>query len=276
MSRFGESLRSRAHPLALEITPPRALGLPVLLRRAAALERLPLVINVIQREGRMTSLEASAELGQHGLEPVWHFANRGLLQRDVDHALQRAREAGLRDVLCLRGDHPAQDSSETPKLREVVARACAILDSSTVGVTANQHQDRVRVLRNLFPKLEAGAFFVQTQPVLDLSSFEDLASAIRDRAPAVAIVPMVMPLLSIEDADRFAKRIGLPVPGSLARVLARDGEAGGWRFLQRVLDALLRSGLADGLAVMTPTMDAPPELAQRLGDALRSAGWGRR
>lgn len=274
MSRFGQSLRDANRPVALEITPPRALGLPVLLRRARALGALPQVTNVIQRQGRLTSLEASAQLREQGFEPVWHFANRGLRRQDLDQALERARDAGLQDVLCLRGDHEAHDERETPKLHEVVARACEILDAPTVGVTANQHLDLDRVLRNLIRKLEAGAVFVQTQPVLELRDFESLAAAVRGRAAGVAIVPMVMPLLSLEDADRFAKRIGLPVPKELAARLASEGEAGGWAHLAETLASLAASGLADGLAVMTPRMDAPPALAERLRSTLAAANWG--
>ena len=44
-----------------------------------------------------------------------------------------------------------------------------------VGVTLNQYAGRERVLKNLLPKLAAGASFVQTQPVFGLDTLEPFA-----------------------------------------------------------------------------------------------------
>ena len=75
-------------------------------------------------------------------------------------------------MLCIRGDHLAADVPDSPKIREVVGLLRVGLPEACVGVTMNQHAPRERVLRSLVAKLEAGAHFVQTQPVFDVARLE--------------------------------------------------------------------------------------------------------
>ena len=59
---FGALLDARRFPVALEITPPQTLLRGVLLRRAGLLGPAASAVNVIQRPGRLSSLDASIAL----------------------------------------------------------------------------------------------------------------------------------------------------------------------------------------------------------------------
>lgn len=273
MERFDAALRAGDLPISLEITPPRP-PLPArrtaLFRRAAGIEGLASALNVIQRPDRVDSLEACVELLEAGLDPFWHLTSRGRTRAAIAADLQRAAAVGIRRLLCLRGDHGAPDASTTPTLRECVSLAVERLPNALIGVTAHQHAPRDRVLRNLLPKLDAGAHLVQTQPVFEVSAYASLVERVKRSHPEVYCMPIVMPLVRVEDAEAVRKRVGVPVPDRLVSDLSRDGGAAGWSFFGDTLRALQASGLADAVAVMTLRMDPTEPFLDRLRGELRA------
>ncbi|MEX2207248.1 MAG: methylenetetrahydrofolate reductase [Myxococcota bacterium] len=253
--------------VALEITPPREDRPDVLLRRARLLGRCADAVHVIQRPGRQPSLDASLVLERAGIAAVWHVTNRGRARAELELEIERAAGEGLRAALVVRGEGGAADREDTPTLRALVARIGAAIPGARIGVTLNPYLDPERALANLWPKLEAGAAFIQTQPVFELASLRAVAERIRVRAPAVAILPMVIPLLSAAAAEKLALRLRLPLPASFVERLARGREAAGWRLFSEAVRELRASGLADGVAVMTQEMDPPAAF----GDQVRAA-----
>lgn len=254
--------------LALEITPPRKRLEEVLLRRARLLGGLPDVINVIQRPDRLSSLDASLLLRDAGLEPVWHLANRGRTRAEITSEIASAAAGGICRVLCIRGDHSGADLPDTPRIRDVIALLVRSLPEAEIGATANLYRPLDRVLNNLLPKLGSGARFVQTQPVFDVADLRPLAESLRARAPNVRIVPMVMPLVSVETARRIQLRLGIPIAAPVLARLEAEGARAGWQIFADTVRALAESGLTDGLAVMTPEMDAPAGFGERIAAAL--------
>jgi len=261
-----------AFGVALEITPPREHRLEVLLRRARLLGGAAATVHVIQRPGRLTSLEASIALERAGIPAVWHVTNRGRSRAEIEAEISRAAQAGLRAALVVRGEAGASDRVDTPTLRTVVARVRAALPAARIGVTLNPYLNAERALENLWPKLEAGATFIQTQPVFAAASLHGVAERIRARAPGVAILPLVIPLVSAAAAEKLALRLRLPLPEALVTRLARAGDASGWVHFAKTLLELRTSGLADGVAVMTQEMDPPAAFAVQIQQALRDSG----
>jgi 5,10-methylenetetrahydrofolate reductase len=258
--------------VALEITPPREHKPELLLRRAQLLGPAARTIHVIQRPGRLTSLAASIELERAGLSAVWHVTNRGRSQAEIEREISLAAQAGLRAALVVRGEAGSADHADTPTLRAVVARVRSALPAARIGVTLNPYLDAERALANLWPKLEAGAAFIQTQPVFAAASLRSVGERIRARAPGVAILPLVIPLVSATAAEKLAKRLRLPLPDPLLVRLARGGESAGWNLFAETLLELRTSGLADGVAVMTQEMDPPAAFGQQIRSALRRSG----
>ena len=103
--------------VALEITPPREPRSDVLLRRARLLGPLARAVHVIQRPGRLSSLDASIELERAGIEAVWHVTNRGRTRAELEAEIERAAAAGLRAALVVRGEGDQADRDDTPSLR---------------------------------------------------------------------------------------------------------------------------------------------------------------
>lgn len=259
--------------VALEITPPLERRPDLLLRRAHLLGAAPVTVHVIQRPGRITSLEASIELERAGIPAVWHVSNRGRRDADIAAEIARAAESGLRAALVVRGESGSADHADTPALRKVVGRIRAALPAARIGVTLNPYLDPERVLANLWPKLEAGAAFIQTQPIFATSTLAGVAGHIRARASGVSILPMVIPLVSARAAEKLSLRLRIPLPETLVGRLERGGETAGWKIFAEILHELRTSGLVDGVAVMTQEMDPPAAFGARIEQALRSSGF---
>lgn len=269
---FAAVLAAGAFPVALEITPPQRDLPAVLVRRARLLGSAASAVNVIQRPGRQASLDASIALQAAGLAPAWHLVTRGRGRAEVARDLARARAAALPQVLCIRGDHHASDPPDGVSLRDAVAMAVEALPGALVGATLNQHvPDRAAVLRNLLPKLRAGARYVQTQPVFELDQLRAAAEAVKDAMPGTAVIAMAMPLLSAAAAEKIAARLGFGLPPAVAARLV-GGPEGGWALFDDVLAALVAAPFVDGVAIMTFEVDPPAETGARVCQALRAAG----
>lgn len=253
--------------LTLEITPPAKRRTAVLLRRAALLQPLTRRINVIQRPERWASLDACIALRAHGYDPVWHLANRGRSIARIEAEIAIAREAGIRRVLCMRGEHKAEDGVDTPRIREVVRLLRRRLPAAEVSVTLNHHLRAERVLANLRAKLDAGADGVQTQVTFDLESLRPFAEAIRESHPDVRVVPMLMPVLSLRAAVRLSRRLAIPLPPALLHCLERFGPEAAWHHFGGFARAVAESPLYDGLAVMTP-IDPDASFSARMREVL--------
>lgn len=271
--RFHERLQARRFAVALEITPPQKALSKVLLRRARLLDDHVQAINVIQRPGRQSSLDASLELIAGGIEPCWHLVTRGRGRHEVEVELERAQRGGINQVLCILGDHPADAADDPVTIREVIGMTRAALPHAVIGATLNQYgRDEAAVLKNLLPKLAAGASYVQTQPAFDAAAIERYADQIHQQFPETRIVAMAMPLLSLDAASKIEERLGIHLPAALREVLATGDESAAWAAFAATLERLVHSPAIDGVAIMTFEMDATDETGARICDALRSSG----
>ncbi len=270
---FAARLKNRDFAVALEITPPQKALTRVLLRRATLLGNAAQAVNVIQRPGRQSSLDASLELRGQGLEPAWHLVTRGSTRAELHADLQRAREGGLEQILCILGDHSAESGPDTPTIKEAIALSCEFVPGAIVGATLNQYaRDYEAARRNLLPKLAAGASYIQTQPVFGLQALEPFAVEVEREAPDTRIVAMAMPLLSLEAAERIEARIGISLPIDLKQVLATGDQEAAWGAFTATMRELVAAPYIDGVAIMTYEMDPPPEVGQRIVQSLSAAG----
>lgn len=268
---FAESLRAGRFPVALEITPPRSPNLRVLVRRARLLGAVPAAVNVIQRPGRQPSLDASLDLLTAGISPAWHLVTRGRPAADLEAEIERAAAARLEIVLVLLGDHATPPVAPTPgiTIRDTIRHVHSRMPNALIGATINQYaNDQAAALRNLLPKLQAGAAYVQGQPVFDVDRFHAVSSMVKERSPGTAVVAMVMPLLSGEAADRVSSRLGFPIPEEVRSAVSAGRS---WDIFTGALASLRDSPNVDGIAVMTFETDPAPDIGERMIESLHRA-----
>lgn len=273
-SHFATHLSSGEIALALEITPPQKMLPRVLQRRAHLLGNSVDVINVIQRPDRISSLDAAIALQRSGIDAVWHLATRGSTLEELATQVARAREGGIRHVLCLLGEHAvnAPAGAKSPTVRESVVLLREQLPGAMLGVTFNQYAaEQPKAMSNLVAKLHAGAAYIQTQPVFAPESFLETIRAIRREYPGIPVVPMVLPLLTPEAVDRIQRRLRITIPLEYREAVA-EGPERAWEAFAGVISTLVASGEVNGLAVMTFQMDAAAEDGRHIARILAESG----
>jgi methylenetetrahydrofolate reductase (NADPH) len=167
----------------------------------------------------------------HGLEAMAHFTCVGATVDELRAVLDRMREAGIENVLALRGDPPAGvDASEWVAAegglrysRELIELIRADYDFAVgaacfpeVHLAADSAESDLRYTRE---KVEAGAKFLITQLFFDNDLYYDFVARARDAGIDVPIIPGIMPITNVKQVKRFTEMCGATIPPGLLREL---------------------------------------------------------
>ncbi len=242
-SALGAKLAAGRFVTTVEITPPKGIDPEPMFAQCRALKAAGVdAVNVPdgpRAQSRMGSLLSGLMIEQQvGIESVVHYAcrDRNLLGMLSD--LLGAAAAGLRNVLLITGDPPkmgpypdatAVFDIDSIGLTNLVTRLNRGLDPGgnalgqttkfVVGVGANPTApDLERELKRLHWKLDAGAEFIVTQPVFDLTQIDHFLK--RTEQFKVPVIAGLWPLVSLRNAEFLANEVpGVTVPeGVLARM----------------------------------------------------------
>ncbi len=171
-----------------------------------------------------------------GLEAMAHLTCVGHSAAEIAGVLQRLREAGVENVLALRGDPP---KGETRFVRpqdgfgyasELVGFIRANFDFCVAGAAYPECHvecpDPAENLRHLKMKVDAGADFLITQLFFDPADYFDFVGRARAAGVDVPIVPGIMPVTNVGQLERFTTMCGTRIPEALRARLAevRDDE----------------------------------------------------
>jgi methylenetetrahydrofolate reductase (NADPH) len=234
-----------------ELVPPRSADPGVVRRAARRLRGLVDAVNVTDnataRVG-MAPLAAAMLAASEGLDPVLQLTCRDRNRLALTADLLGAHALGMRAVLCLSGDPMEVGATGAKPVFDLDAVGLARLATDLgqgrgpggtpidpparflVGVAEAPGADPSGGAR-LAAKADAGATFVQTQPLYDVAQFAAWLDHLAARGlPArVAILAGILPPTSAAQLERFAALPGWSVPNAvLARMrAARDQRAEG-------------------------------------------------
>ncbi len=196
-----------------------------------------------------------------GVEAIPHLTARDRNTLALQSELLGGYAAGVKNVLLLggdppqRGDHPFAKAVYEVGAVELVKLAHGLnrgknwaggdLEGSTdllLGVAANPGaRDLALEAEKFFAKVEAGAQFVQTQPVFSLAEVERFLNALGGKSP-IPILWGILPLVSAKMARRVAAWAN--VPGALLEALTSEGKEAGYRWARQTLREIQAAGLA--------------------------------
>jgi methylenetetrahydrofolate reductase (NADPH) len=187
-----------------ELGPPQSADHEVIRQKAALLKGCCDAVNITDNQTaivRMSSIGAAAIAIQEGLEPVVQMTCRDRNRLAIQSDLLGAYALGVRNLLCLTGDHQTFGNHPTAKnvfdvdsiqllqivtdLRDKHLFACGealkgVEPRFFIGAAAAPFAGP-RAFRpfRLAKKVQAGANFIQTQLVYDVEAFADFMEKVR-------------------------------------------------------------------------------------------------
>jgi len=229
MTRISELL-GRRRCVSIELWPPRNLAAEERLEAALVeLEALrPAFMSITYGAGGSTrhrTHDLVVKLAERGRsEPMAHLVCAAHTRAELTEILGAYHEAGLENVLALRGDPPLADAHEL--VQGELAHAVDLVSLAKqvggfcVGVAAHPEghpdsPDRASDLAYLAAKLEIADFAI-TQFFFRASDYLSLVEDLTKLGVTRPIVPGVMPITSARTVRRMAEMSGSVVPEHLA------------------------------------------------------------
>ena len=165
-----------------------------------------------------------------GLEAMAHFTCVGATVEDLRGTLDEMRDAGIENVLALRGD-PPEGQTEWRKTEggleysTELARLISDNYDFTIGAACfpEVHPEAVDMesdIAFLKKKVEAGARFLITQLFFDNELYFEFVREARAAGIDVPIVPGIIPVTGYAQIKRFTERCGASIPEHYERELA--------------------------------------------------------
>ena len=245
-SKLEQKLASGGFAVTAELGPPKSADLALIQKKAEILKDIVDAVNITDNQTaivRVSSIGAGKLVCDMGLEPIIQVTCRDRNRLAIQADLLGAYLMGLRNVLCLTGDHQVFGNHPTAKyvfdldsiqlirmvrdMRDNGVFACgeAIKNSKKaevkppkffVGAAANPFGDpfEFRAIR-LEKKVNAGVDFVQTQCIYDMDRLEKWMAEVRSKGlhERCKILAGVTPLKSAGMARYMRDQVaGVTVP----------------------------------------------------------------
>ncbi|MDD1747665.1 MAG: methylenetetrahydrofolate reductase [Methanomassiliicoccales archaeon] len=278
-----------------EIGPPKSASAESVRRHAHEMKGSADAFNLTDNQtamSRMSSIACAAVLIQEGLEPVVQMTCRDRNRIAMQSDILGASALGVRNVLCISGDHQtfgnmkeAKNVYDVDSVQELMilrkmrdeGRLWSGDELETapelfLGAAANPFADpfEFRVTR-LAKKVKAGADFIQTQSIYDMDRFERWMALVRARGlhEKVHILAGVMPLKSHKVALYMKNKVaGMMVPDTVVERLksAKDAKEEGIRLCVEQIEHLRTIEGVKGVHIMAMAWEEKvPEIVKRAG-----------
>jgi methylenetetrahydrofolate reductase (NADPH) len=291
-----ESVLKRGHfAVTAEIGPPRSADAEVIRKHARAMKGCADAFNLTDNQTamvRLSSIASGVICLQEGIEPIVQMTCRDRNRIAMQSDILGANALGIRNVLCLSGDHQifgnqkeAKNVYDVDAIQELMifkkmrdeqqvwgGDKLEIAPKLFLGAAANPFADPFehRVVR-LAKKVTAGADFVQTQSIFDMERFERWMKQVRERGlhEKVHILAGVLPLKSHKVALYMKNKVsGMIVPDELVDRMRQspDPKAEGIRICLEQIERLRCIEGVHGVHVMAVAWEEKvPEIVRDSG-----------
>lgn len=277
-----------------EMAPPKGADKAPILKKCEHFRGVVDAVNLTDNQTavvRMGSLMSSVFLLEGGLEPILQMTCRDRNRLAQQSDVLSAAAAGIKNILCLTGDHQSAGNQPGAKgvfdldSTQLVHTVSAMnrgefmngepIDPPPrmfIGAAANPFAEpfAMRVL-NLAKKIQAGAHFVQTQPIFDVPLFEKWMHAVREEGldARVHILAGVMPPKSVAAVTAMRDQVpGMRVDDETVRRMesAKDPQEEGVAICVETIRRLRAIAGVKGVHVMPVRWESiTPRLVEEAG-----------
>jgi methylenetetrahydrofolate reductase (NADPH) len=297
VSHLASVLSAGEFAVAAELSPPKGVNLQSIARDAGTLREYADAVNVTDNQAasvRMASIPVAALLLRHGVEPVAQMTCRDRNRLAMQADLLGASALGIRNLLCLSGDHGVWGDHPQAKnvydidsihllrmARNLVeygrldnGRSISPAPEFLIGAAANPFAPPYdyRPLR-LAKKVAAGARFVQTQLIYNVERFKTYMARVRDLGlhDHVYILAGLGPIKSVGQARFMATKVaGMEVPDEIVARMEKTPKAAqpeeGIRICVEIIEQVCEIPGVAGIHIMAVHWaEAVPEIVNRAG-----------
>jgi methylenetetrahydrofolate reductase (NADPH) len=231
--------RERGEPVfSFEFFPPKTdEGVRTLFETVEALRPLgPAFVSVTYGAGgstRARTVELVKRLKRETeIEAMAHVTCVGASRDEIAATLDEFAEAGVQNVLALRGDPPKGQAGFTPHpdgfrhaselvahIRSQPRRWSFCLGAGAYPEGHVETRDLARDVANLRAKVDAGVDFLVTQLFFDNAHYFRFVERARRAGIGVPILPGIMPVQSAEQVERMTRMCGATLPPVLGAAM---------------------------------------------------------
>jgi len=247
-SRLAAKLSQKQFVVSVEIDPPKGTSIEKVMNAARHLKKSGIDAINIADGPRATCRMSPLALALHfqnevGVEPLLHYCCRDRNILGIQSDLIGAHSLGLRNILLITGD--------PPKLGDYPF-ATAVFDIDSIGLTHIVHelnhgvdiagndigeptsfymgvganpgaQDLDKEVERFIQKVKAGAQYVLTQPVYDVTLLERFLERIKEYR--IPVLVGILPLVSARNAEFLHNEVpGMQIPDPILRQMRKAGK----------------------------------------------------
>lgn len=289
---FTDALNSGKFVVTAEVGPPKGTDIKEMIHNMELLKGKVNAVNITDNQSavmRLCSLAVCRIAIEHGLDPILQMTCRDRNRIALQSDLLGAAALGIKNVLCMTGDHvsagdhkgakPVYDVESVQLLKIVdglnngrdmcgndLKGSTAFLQGAVVTPEANPFEPQ---LIKFEKKVRAGARFFQTQAVYDMERFKEFMKYAR-RFPVKILAGFVV-LKSAGMANFLNNNVpGIRVPQTLIDELKAAGREksldAGLDITARHIRQLKEENICDGVHIMAIGMeDKVPVIMDRAG-----------
>jgi methylenetetrahydrofolate reductase (NADPH) len=177
-------------------------GVGELIRRQSLVAGFSVTDRVVSDRDPDPVAAASHLADASGKQPLVHFSGKDRDIDDLHDFIQRMRQNGLQNVLCLSGDRLKQEPADRrPRYLESVAAIQAarrvepdLLIAAALNPFKYREEDAMSQYLKLGKKVGAGADFAITQIGFDMRKYEEALFWVSTRGYGVPLIANVMPM----------------------------------------------------------------------------------